>query len=128
MKMGFLALSLLALQILVVPLRAGDIKEVDYPVQYEVMDTGKSQSMVIEKVCSMTLRDKAKPDVAINVQRKGYGSCHVPDSGKVFRGRENDKKNAIDLVILVGEDKARIETWQIIGTVEITPNPNPNPS
>ncbi len=125
MKVRSLALWLFAFQILASPLRAGDIKEVDYPVQYEVMDTGKSQSMMIEKVCTMTLRDKAKPNLVINVQRKAYGSCHVPDSGKVFRGRENDKKNALELVILVGEDKARIETWQIVGTVQITPNPNP---
>jgi hypothetical protein len=108
------------------PLRADDIKEVDYPVQYEVMETTKSQTMVIQKVCSMTLRDKAKPNVAINVTRKGVGSCHIPDSGTVFHGRQNDKKNQIELVILVGEDKARIEAWQIVGTVQMTPNPNPS--
>jgi hypothetical protein len=89
------------------------------------MDTSKSGALVVEKFCSMTLIDKAKPNVAINVERKGYGSCRVLDSGKVFRGRRNEKKNEIELVITVGEDKARIEDWQITSIVDITPSSNP---
>ena len=84
------------------------------------MSTSKTGKMAGEK-CSMTLRDQAQPKVALNVWRKGFGSCHVLDSGKVYRGRQNQKKNEIELVILVGQDKARVEDWQIIGTVENSP-------
>jgi len=117
MKTGSFALLLFVLQILAVPIRAGTIKEADYPIQYEVMNTSKS--------CSMTLRDQAKPNVALNVQRKGYASCRGLDSGKVFRGRQNQKKNEIELVIPVDKGRARLQDWQIIGIVDINPNPNP---
>src|SRR5580704_18438978 len=93
--------------------RASDIKEADYPVQYEVMMTTKDSKLAVEKQCTMTLRDKAKPDVAINVWKKGIGSCELLDQGKVYRGRENDRKNEIEIIIPVGESKARIEAWQI---------------
>jgi len=125
MKIKSFALLLLVLPILAVAVRAGDIKEADYPVQYQVMDTSKSATLVIEKFCSMTLIDKAKPNVAINVERKGYGSCQVLDKGEVFRGRRNEKKNEIELVITVGKDKARVEDWQITSIVDITPSANP---
>jgi hypothetical protein len=116
MKISSFAL-LFVFQILALPARAGTIKEADYPIQYEVMSTGKS--------CSMTVRDRAKPGVALNVERKGYRSCRALDSGKVFRGRRNEKKNQIELVILVDEGRARLQDWQIIGTVNISPTPNP---
>jgi hypothetical protein len=123
MKIISFALLLLALPILAVPVRAGGtIKEADYPVQYEVMDTSKSDTLVIEKFCSMTLRDKAKTNVAISVQKKGYGSCHVLDKGMVFRGRLNQKKNEIELVIPENKGKAMVEDWQVIGTVDLTPS------
>ena len=125
MKTSFFALLLLVLQIPAAPMRAGDIKEADFPVQYEVMNTSKSSALLIQKSCSMTLRDRAKPNVALNVEKKGYGSCHVPNNGEVFRGRQNDKKNQLELVIPVSTDKARIETWQINSTVDIIPSPNP---
>ena len=99
----------------------GTIKEADYPNQYEILDTSATNKLVVEKSCAMTLRDKAKPDVAISVSRKSYGSCHLLESGKVFRGRPNEKKNEIDIVIPVGEDKARVETWQIVGTADLKP-------
>jgi hypothetical protein len=122
-KTSSFALLLFVFQLLAIPTRAETIKDADYPIQYEVMNTNKSGNLVIEKFCSMTLGDRAKPNVALNVQRKGYGSCHVLDSGKVFRGRQNQKKNEIELVIREGKGKARVEDWHIIGTVEINPNP-----
>jgi len=101
--------------------RASDIKEADYPVQYEVTMAAKDSKLAVDKQCTMTLVDKAKPDTAINVWKKGFGSCQLLDQGKVYRGRENDKKNEIEIVIPVGETKARIETWQIGGTVDLKP-------
>src|SRR5580658_3732237 len=103
----------------------GSIKEADYPNQYEVMNTSKTSKLMVEKSCAMTLRDKAKPNVAVNVFKKGYGSCQILDSGKVFHGRLNQKKNEIELVKPEEKDKARVEEWQIIGTVDITPSANP---
>jgi len=123
MKLTSIAAWLLAVQIAAVPALAGGvIKEADYPVEYEVVSTNKTPKLVIEKQCSMTLRDRAKTNVDLNVARTRYGSCHVLEKGKVYRGRENQKKNRIELVILVGEDKARIENWQIVGTVNTAPS------
>ena len=123
MKITSYAALVFAVQILAYPIWAGDIKEADYPVQYEVMNTTKSDKLVVEKFCSMTLRDQAKTNVAINVSKKGYGSCQLLPNGKVFRGRQNQKKNEIELVIPAEKkDKARVEDWQIVGTVDITPS------
>ena len=69
----------------------------------------------------MALRDRANTNVTLNVSRNSYGSCHVLDSGKVYHGRENRRKNDIELVIPVGADKARIEYWQITAIVDINP-------
>jgi hypothetical protein len=121
MTRSFAALLLPVVLFLSVPSRADDIKEADYPVQYEVVMTAKDGKLPVEKKCSMTLRDKSKPDVAINVWKKGVGSCQLLDSGMVYRGRQNDKKNQIEIVIPVGETKARIDAWQIIGTVNLKP-------
>jgi hypothetical protein len=121
MRIISLSQLLFLFQILAVPTWAGDIKEVDYPIQYEVMSTGKADKLKVEKVCSMTLRDRANTNVTLNVSRQSYGSCHILDSGKVYRGRKNERKNEIELVIPVGEDKARVEDWQIIGIVNINP-------
>jgi len=78
------------------------------------MNTTKSDKLVVEKFCSMTLRDQAKTNVAINVSKKGYGSCQVLPNGKVFHGRQNQKKNEIELVIPAEKkDKARVEDWQM---------------
>jgi len=123
MKMSSFVLLSFVFQVLAVPIRAGTIKEVDYPLQYEVLGSSKSGTLVVEKFCSMTLRDRAKPNVALTVERKGYGSCHVLDSGKVFRGRQKQKKDEIELVIPVGKEKARVEDWHIIGIVDINPRP-----
>ncbi len=118
MKLGSIAALWFGLLMVPVPALAnGTIKEADYPVQYEVMNGSKTTKLVIEKQCSMTLRDRAKTNVDLNVARTGFGSCHVLEKSKVYRGRENQKKNQIELVILVGEDKARVENWQIVGTV-----------
>src|ERR1700691_4803827 len=126
MKMISFALLLLVLPILAATTWAkGPIKEADYPNQYEVMNANKSSKLMVEKSCSMTLRDKAKPNVALNVFKKGYGSCQILDNGKVFHGRLNQKKNEIELVIPEEKDKARVEEWQIVGTVDITPSANP---
>ena len=123
MKITSYTALLFAVQILAYPIWAGDIKEADYPVQYEVMNTTKSDKLVVEKFCSMTLRDQAKTNVAIYVSKKGYGSCPVLPNGKVFHGRQNQKKNEIELVIPAEKkDKARVEDWQIVGTVDITPS------
>src|SRR5580704_4898690 len=100
MKMISFALLLLVLPILAVPAWAkGTIKEADYPNQYEVVNANKTSKLMVEKSCSMTLRDKAKPNVALSVFKKGYGTCQILDNGKVFRGRLNEKKNEIELII-----------------------------
>lgn len=121
MKAIFLALVSFVLLNTAPPLRATDIKEADYPVQYEVMMTGKESKMVVNKQCTMTLRDKSKPDTAINVSRKGIGSCQVLEDGKVYKGRENTKKNEIEIVLPVGDSKARVEVWQIDGKIDLQP-------
>lgn len=117
----FLAVLGFGVFIAAVSLPASDIREVDYPVQYQVMTTGKESKLAVDKKCTMTLVDKAKPEVAINVWKRGIGSCQTLDPNTVYRGRENDKKNEIEIVIPVGETKARIDTWQIIGTVDMKP-------
>jgi hypothetical protein len=122
MRIIFLAPLLLGLQVLTAPIVAGTIKEADYPVQYEVVSASKAGEPAVGKSCSMTLRDQAQTKVVVNVWKKGLGACQVPDSGKVYRGRVNQKKNEIELVIPVGTDKARVEEWQIIGTVDINPS------
>jgi hypothetical protein len=122
MKAISVGLMALALLIPAVPSRASDIKESDYPNQYEVMMTNKSSKLVIDKACSMTLRDKAKPNVAINVAKNGYGSCALLENGKVYRGRPNTKKNELELLITGDKkEKTRVENWQIVGTIDITP-------
>lgn len=124
MKLTSMAALLFAAQMASVPVLAdGTIKEADYPAEYEVVNTSKTGKRVIEKQCSMTLRDRAKTNVDLNVARTGFGSCHVLENGKVYRGRENQKKNQIELVIPVGEDKARVEDWQIVGTVTTAASP-----
>jgi hypothetical protein len=126
MKLASIAALWFGLQMVAVPaLARGTIKEADYPVEYEVVNGSKTAKLVIEKQCTMTLRNRARTSVDLNVERTGFGSCHVLENGKVYRGRENQKKNQIELVILVGQDKARIENWQIVGTVNNTPSPTP---
>ena len=126
MKLASIAALWFGLQMVAVPaLARGTIKEADYPVEYEVVNSNKTAKLVIEKQCTMTLRNRARTNVDLNVERTGFGSCQVLEDGKVYRGRENQKKNQIELVILVGQDKARIENWQIVGTVNNTPSPTP---
>ncbi len=122
MKIVWFAALLCLVPIFAVSSRAGDIKESDYPNQYEVINTNKSSKLLVSKSCSMTLRDKAKPNVAIDVAKNGYGSCDLLQNGKVYKGRPNPKKNELELVI-TGEkkEKARVENWQIVGTVDINP-------
>jgi hypothetical protein len=95
---------------------ADDIKEVDYPVHYEVLSASKSDKVVIQKVCSLSLRDQANANVIISVSRKRIGSCPVFASGGVYNGRQNAEKNTLELVIPVGENKARVESWHIDAT------------
>jgi len=122
MKTISLAAVLCLLPIAAAPVRAGGVKDSDYPNQYEVINTNKSSELVVKKSCSMTLRDKAKPNVAIDVAKNGYGSCQLLDQGKVYRGRQNTKKNELELVITGDKkDKDRVEIWQIVGTVDINP-------
>jgi len=106
-------------------LARGTIKEADYPVEYEIVNTTTAAKSVIEKQCSMTLRDRDKTDLYLNVERTGFGSCRPLENGKVYRGRENQRKNRIEIVIPVGADKARIENWQIVGTVDNSPGASP---
>ena len=73
---------------------------------------------MIQKVCSMALRDQANANVIITVSRKRIGSCPVSPSGKVYNGRQNGEKNEVELVIPVGETKARVESWHIDSTVK----------
>jgi len=119
------AVSIAVLMASAPALADGTIKEADYPVQYEVVNGSKSARLGVEKQCSMTLRDKAKENVDLNVERTGFGGCRLLENGKVYRGRENQKENRIEIVILVGRDKARIENWQIVGTVNNTPSSDP---
>jgi hypothetical protein len=112
MKIASIATFLIAFQILAFPIWAEKINERDYRVQYQVMNSSK-------KPCTVTLRDQAKPDVAIDVSKSG--SCPPLDKGKIYRGRQNDKKNEIELLIPGDKKKARIEAWHIDGFVNITP-------
>ena len=121
MKAIFLLLASFVLLSTAIPLCATDIKEADYPVQYEVMTATKDSKLKVDKQCAMTLRDKAKPDQAINVWKRGMGSCQVLEQGKVYRGRVNEKKNEIEIVLPVGDAKARVEVWQIVGTIDLKP-------
>jgi len=124
MKLTSIAALWFAVQIASLPARAGGtIKEADYPIEYEVASSGKTAKMAIRETCSMTLHDRAKPNTDLNVQRSGIGPCHVLQNGMVYRGRENQKENRIELVILVGKDKARIENWRIVGTVSKASSP-----
>jgi len=118
MKINSFVAFLLVFQLLTATGWADDIKEVDYHVHYEVLSASKTDKLVIQKVCSMALRDQANANVIISVSRKRIGSCHVLPSGKVYNGRQNDDKNAIELVILVGENRARVESWHIDGTAK----------
>lgn len=118
MKTNSLTALLFVFQLLTAAGWAGDIKEADYPVHYEVLSASKPEKGSNQKFCSMELRDKANANVVITVSKKSIGSCSVLPSGKVYNGRQNGEKNAIELVILVGESKARIESWHIDGTVK----------
>jgi len=118
MRTNWFAAFLLVFQLLTATGWADDIKEADYPLHYEVLSAGKTDKLVIQKVCSMELRDQAKADVIISVSRKRVGSCHDLPSGKVYNGRQNGEKNAIELVIPVGENRARIESWHIDATLK----------
>ena len=118
MKTNSFAPLLLVFQLLTATGWADDIKEADYPIHYEVLSVSKTDKLVIQKVCLMTLRDQVNANVIISVSRKRIGSCHVLPSGKVYNGRQNREKNTIELVILVGEDRARVESWHIDATVK----------
>jgi hypothetical protein len=118
MKTNSIAAFLFAFQLLTATGWTDDIKQADYPVHYEVVSAGKADKAAIQKVCSMELRDQANANVIITVSRKRMGSCSVLPSGKVYNGRQNAEKNAVELVIPVGENKARVESWHIDGTVK----------
>jgi len=108
---------LFVFQLLIATAWADDIREADYPIHYEVLSTSKTDKLIVQKVCSMTLRDQANQDVIISVSRKRIGSCSVLDTGQVYNGRQNEEKNAVELVIPVGETRARVENWHIDATV-----------
>jgi hypothetical protein len=118
MKTNSFAAILFVFQILTATGWADDIKEADYPVHYEVVSAIKADKVVIQKVCSMELRDQANANVIITVSRKRLGSCPVFPGGKVYNGRLSRDKNAVELVIPVGENKARVEIWRIDATVK----------
>ncbi len=118
MKTNSFAIFLFVFQLLTGPAWADDIKEADYPVHYEVLSASKTDKVVIQKVCSMSLRDQANPNVIITVSRKRIGSCPVLPSGGVYNGRQNAEKNTVELVILVGDTKARVESWHIDATLK----------
>jgi hypothetical protein len=118
MKTNSFTAFLFVFQLLTATGWADDIKQADYPVHYEVLSASKSDKGASQKICSMELRDQANANVIITVSRKRMGSCSVLPSGKVYNGRQNEEKNAVELVIPVGENKARVESWQIDGTVK----------
>jgi len=111
MRVASFAMMLIAFLILAAPIWADTINQKDYPVQYQVMNSSK-------KPCTASLRDQSKQDVSINVS--GNGACHPLDKGKIYRGRQNDKKNEIELLI-PGDKKPRVEEWHIDGVVNTTP-------
>jgi len=117
MKTISLAAFLFVFQALIATGWADDIKQADYPIHYEVLSTSKTDKLAIQKVCTMTLRDRANLNVIISVSRTRIGPCHDLDTSKVYDGRQDEKKNAIELVIPVGEAKARVESWHVDGTV-----------
>lgn len=123
MKTSFVAVVLLVFQLFTVAAWADSIKEADYPIHYEVLSASKSANLAIQKVCMMTLRDQANADVTITVSRKRIGSCDVLPGGEAYNGRQNVENNAIELVIPVGADRARVERWHIDSTVK---NPRSN--
>ena len=116
MKTNSFAAFLFVFQLLTATGWADDIKEADYPVHYEVLSASKADKVVIQKVCSMALRDQANANVIITVSRKRIGSCSVLPSGRVYNGRQNREKNSVELVIPVGENRARVESWHIDAT------------
>jgi hypothetical protein len=118
MKTNSFAAFLFVFQLLTAAGWADEIKQADYPAHYEVLNINEAGKGAIQKVCSVTLRDQAKANVIITVSRKRIGSCDVLLSGMVYNGRQNDEKNVLELVIPVGESKARIERWHIDGTVK----------
>jgi hypothetical protein len=118
MKTNLLAAFLFAFQLLTATGWADEIRQADYPAHYEVLNTDKGDKGAFQKNCSVTLRDQAKANVIITVSRKRIGSCAVLVSGQVYNGRQNEEKNAVELVIPVGENRARIESWHIDGTVK----------
>ena len=117
MKTNSFTIVVLVFQFLTATAWADDIKQADYPIQYEVLSASKTDKMAIQKVCLMTLRDQTKANVIVSVSRKRVGSCQILASGAVYNGRQNQEKKAIELVIPVGENRARIENWHIDSTV-----------
>jgi hypothetical protein len=118
MKTNSFAAFFFVIQLLAATGWADDIKEADYPVHYEVLSASMTDKVVIQKVCSMALRDQANANVTITVSIKRIGSCPVLPSGRVYNGRQNGEKNAIELVIPVGENRARVESWHIDATLK----------
>jgi hypothetical protein len=118
MKINSVAAFFLVFHLLTAIGWADDIKQADYPVHYEVLNVSKIDKLVVQKVCSMALRDQANANVIITVSRKRIGSCPVFPSGNVYNGRQNGEKNAIELVIPVGENRARVESWHIDSAVK----------
>jgi hypothetical protein len=123
MKTSFVVIVLFVFQLFTPTAWADDIKEADYPVHYGVLSASKSDNLVIQKVCMMTLRDQANADVTISISRKRIGSCDVLPNGEAYNGRQNAENNTIELVMPVGEDRARVERWHIDSTVK---NPHSN--
>src|SRR5579863_8802140 len=117
MKTNSVVAFLFIFQLLTATGWADDIREADYPIHYEVLSASKADKVAIQKVCSMELRDQANANVIITVSRTRIGSCSVLPSGKVYNGRKNEEKNEVELVIPVGENKARVENWHITATV-----------
>jgi hypothetical protein len=112
-------LMLFLLTALAVPSRASTINEADYSTQYDVIVTSRVGSFMIGNFCTMSLRDRAQPNVGFVVQRHSHGACHVWDSGTVFHGRR--EKNEIKLLTTDEKGKLKVEDWPISGTVALNP-------
>ena len=104
--------------ILAIPALAAPPNEADYPTQYAVITTIKVGSLMIGKFCTMSLRDQSAPSLAFIIQRRGYGGCHVWDSGTVFHGRR--EKNSIKLLTKDDKGELKVEDWPITGTVALS--------
>jgi hypothetical protein len=109
--------AVFAALLLIASVSRAAVDESAYPARYQVVTTSKVGSFMIGNFCTMSLRDQADTSLALVVQRRGHGSCHVPDSGTVFHGRRD--KDALQLLTKDDKGNTKAEKWPITGTVAL---------